>query len=251
MVRRRLKHRGAEAARSFGMLFFAVSFAVLAGCNGVPNEGAGVTDRIPVENKTPTEQASQYLSTSSPGSRRYLVGPQDMLDISVYGAPDLSKTMQVGEDGTINMPLIGQIPAAGKSPSELERNIQSRLNARYLRAAQVTVVVREYNSQRVTVQGAVKSPGVHKMQGEETLMQVLARSGGVDSAVASSDVVLFRTANGARTMTRYDISAIIGGTAPDPAIAPGDVVVVSDSMAKMGLNNVLKVLPLAGLAMAL
>ena len=148
----------------------------------------------------------------------------------------------------INMPLLGQIPAAGKSAAELEREIQTRLNARYMKSSQVTVFVREYNSQRVTVEGAVRTPGVLALRGNDTLMQVIAKSGGLDRDIASSNVAIFRTADGARTATRFDISAIKSGEAQDPRVMPGDVIVVDDSMAKVGLNTVLKVLPLAGTA---
>jgi polysaccharide export outer membrane protein len=128
----------------------------------------------------------------------YLIGPQDVLDITVFQAPDLSKTVLVANDGAINLPLVGQVPAAGKSPSELERDIERRLNARFLKSAQVTITVKEYNSQRITVEGAVRNPGVFPWRGGETLMQVIARSGGLDSNIASDNIVVFRTINGAR-----------------------------------------------------
>ena len=156
--------------------------------------------------------------------------------------------MQVAEDGAINLPLVGQIPAAGKSASQLERDIEARLNARYLKSAQVTVFVKEYNSQRVTVEGAVRSPGVFPLRGNDTLMQVLAKSGGVNKEVASDDVIVFRNADGARTMIRFDISAIRGGAEADPRVLPGDVVLVEESAAKETLNLFLKVLPIAGTA---
>ena len=150
------------------------------------------------------------------------------MDITVFQAPDLSKSVQVAEDGAINLPLVGQIPAAGKSASQLERDIEARLNARYLKSAQVTVFVKEYNSQRVTVEGAVRSPGVFPLRGNDTLMQVLAKSGGVNREVASDNVIVFRNADGARTMVRFDISAIRGGAEADPRVLPGDVVLVEE-----------------------
>jgi polysaccharide export outer membrane protein len=144
-----------------------------------------------------------------------------------------------------NLPLTGQMMAAGKSPSQLEREIQTQLNARYMKSPQVTVFVKEYNSQRVTVEGAVKTPGVFPLRGHETLMQVIAKSGGLDRETASSSVVLFRTTDGARSVTRYDISSIRSGEEPDPQVSPGDVIVVDDSTAKQGLQVFLKLTPLA------
>ena len=150
-----------------------------------------------------------------------MVGPQDVLDITVFQAPDLSKSVQVAEDGAISLPLVGQIPAAGKSASQLERDIEARLNARYLKSAQVTVFVKEYNSQRVTVEGAVRSPGVFPLRGNDTLMQVLAKSGGVNRDIASDNAIVFRNADGARTMIRFDISGNSGRRGSGSAGAAG------------------------------
>jgi polysaccharide export outer membrane protein len=219
-------------------------FAPLTACTGTPGDIGGVSG-APAGQGEIARTAGKYVATSTPGSAGYLVGPQDVLDVTVFKAPDLSKILQVAEDGTINLPLTGQMMAAGKSPSQLEREIQTRLNARYMKAPQVTVFVKEYNSQRVTVEGAVKTPGVFPLRGHETLMQVIAKGGGLDRETASSNVVIFRTNDGARTVARYDITSVRSGGEPDPQILPGDVVVVDDSMAKQGLQVFLKLTPLA------
>ncbi|MCQ4191480.1 polysaccharide biosynthesis/export family protein [Methylocystis suflitae] len=195
--------------------------------------------------------AAEHVAASTPGNAGYLVGPQDVLAIAVFQAPELTQTVQVDENGVVNLPLLGEVPAAGKSPSRLEKEIQARLNARYMKSPQVTVFVKEYNSQRVTVEGAVKTPGVVTLRGDHTLMEVIAKSGGLDRATASSNVVIFRTADGARTATRFDIAAIHGGTERDPQVRPGDVIVVDDSMAKSGFNALMRLLPIAGYAVAI
>lgn len=220
------------------------SIALLAACTGVPGEGANLS--IPAAHRAEIDQAaSKYVSTSTPGAKSYLIGPQDVLDVTVFKAPDLSKSLQVAEDGTINFPLIGQMTAAGKGSSQLEREIASRLDARYIKSPQVTVFIKEYNSQRVTVSGAVRTPGVFPLRGNETLMQVIAKSGGLDKAVSSSDIVIFRTIDGERALARYDFDAIHSGAAPDPQVLPGDIVVAGDSMTKEGLSYLLRLLPLA------
>jgi polysaccharide export outer membrane protein len=241
-----------------GTILLAAAVIALAGCNGVPGDGHELPSQRAAQHETGPENnaalarvASEHLAASTPGNAGYLVGPQDVLDVTVYQAPDLTKTVQVAEDGAINLPLLGQVSAAGKSPSRLEKEIQGRLNARYMKSAQVTVFVKEYNSQRVTVEGSVKNPGVFPLRGDETLMQVIAKSGGLDRERASSDVVIFRTADGVRTATRFDISAIHGGSEQDPRVLPGDVIVVADSTAKTGLSLFLRVLPVAGYAVPL
>jgi polysaccharide export outer membrane protein len=239
-------------AKTLKNLVFASLCAIVAGaCNGVPGEGSAFDSQqqqSPSADAAAAKVASRYVSATTPGSVSYLIGPQDVLDITVFKAPDLSRTVPVAEDGTINLPLIGATPAAGKTPSAVEKEIQKRLDAGYMRAPQVTVVVKEYNSQRVTLEGAVKNPGVFPLRGNDTLEQALAKAGGLDRTTSSDGVVIFRTAGGARTMIRYDLGDIRNGAAEDPAVQPGDVIVVEDSTTKTGLNVVLRVLPIAGYA---
>ena len=220
MVERQLKLPRSGVAGAFGaMVFCAAVAAALSGCAEGPGGGPDIMAQAvtpqregPAAGSAELERAAKkYLAAATPGSAGYLTGPQDVLEITVFKAPELSKTVQVAEDGTINLPLLDQIPAAGKSPAEVERDIQTRLNARFMKAPQVTVFVKEYNSQRVTVEGAVKTPGVLPLRGSETLMQVIAKSGGVDRETAANDVVIFHVADGSRTATRVDISAIRSG----------------------------------------
>jgi polysaccharide export outer membrane protein len=90
--------------------------------------------------------AQQPAAETTPRNDAYKIGPLDVLDVTVFKVPDLSKTVQVDQDGSIYYPLIGQIPAAGKTGHELERDLTQRLDAKYLRSPQVTVIVKEYNS---------------------------------------------------------------------------------------------------------
>ncbi len=168
-----------------------------------------------------------------------------MLDVSVFKVPDLSKTVQVGDDGQISYPLIGEVPAAGKTTHELERELAQRLGDKYLRSPQVTVLVREYNSQRITVEGPVKNSGVYAMKGNTSLVQAIAMAGGIDSTIGSGDVVVFRNIDGRRSVARFDMDAIKKGDAEDPQLQPGDVVVADTSNTKVALHNILSVLPLA------
>lgn len=168
-----------------------------------------------------------------------------MLDVSVFKVPDLSKSVQVGDDGNISYPLIGDVPAAGRTTHELERDLAKRLGDKYLRSPQVTVLVREYNSQRITVEGSVKNSGVYPMKGRTSLVQGIAMAGGIDTTIGSGDVVIFRTIDGKRSVARFDIDEIKKGTAEDPDLQPGDVVVADTSQTKVVLHNVLSVLPVA------
>ena len=119
-----------------------------------------------VRDPSAAQAAEALAAVAKPGNTAYRIGPQDVLDISVFQAPDLSKTVEVADNGTIDVPLIGETPASGKTAQELQRDLNSKLGAKYLQNPQVTVTVKEFNSNRVTVSGAVKSPGVFPYKGE-------------------------------------------------------------------------------------
>ncbi len=180
----------------------------------------------------------------------YKIGPGDVLDVSVFKVPELGRTVTVADTGTVNLPLTGEIVAVGRTPQDVEREVTRKLGAKYLQSPQVTVSIKEYNSQRVTVDGAVKRPGVFPYRSSVSLLQVIAMADGLD-ANSDAAVVVFRQTAGERQAARFDIDAIRNGEAPDPAVKPGDVVVVGSSAAKEAFNNVLKVLPLAGLFVGL
>jgi polysaccharide export outer membrane protein len=191
------------------------------------------------------EAAAKLTSAATPGSSAYKIGPLDVLDVSVFKVPDLSKTVQVGEDGTITYPLIGQVHAAGRTAHDLEVDLKQKLGEKYLRSPQINVLVKEYNSQRVTISGAVKTTGVYAIKGRTTLLQVIAMAGDIDLSTASGDMVVFRTVDGQRSAARFDADLIKNGKAEDPEVLPGDVIVVDTSATKVALSNVLRVLPLA------
>lgn len=184
--------------------------------------------------------------SATPGGEGYRIGSQDVLEISVFQAPDLTKTVQVAESGTINLPLVGDVKAGGVTARELEQELKARYGSRYLHNPQVSVFVREYNSQRVTVEGAVERPGVYPYRGQITLVQLMATAGGLKDVADGSEVMVFRTSTGKREAARFDIDEIKAGRAPDPPVMQGDVVIVGTSTAKKFYNDLMKSLPVVG-----
>jgi polysaccharide export outer membrane protein len=218
-----------------------------------PTSATRVSSHPQTQTKTPTIQDATAAQTveslaavSTPNSRAYRIGPLDVLDISVFAAPDLSKTVEVNEYGMIDLPLLGDTQAAGKTARELQQDINSKLGTKYLQNPQTTVTVKEYNSNRVTVSGAVKNPGVFPYKGE-TLLQFVTMAGGL-APEANSMVVVVREDNGKRSAAKFNVANIQNGNAEDPRMQSGDVIVADTSVMKKGLNNILKVLPLAGFA---
>ena len=103
----------------------------------------------------------------------------------------------------------------------------------------------------MTVEGAVKTPGVHPLKGKTSLLQLVAMSGGLDSAVSDSTVVVFRQTDGKRYAARFDVDAIRKGSAEDPPILPGDVIVANSSAIKSAWGDFLKAMPVASFALLL
>lgn len=204
-----------------------------------------------VHSASAIQAADALTAVAKPGNAAYKIGPLDVLDVSVFKVPDLTKEVQVAEDGTINYPLLGDVPAAGRTAHELEQELAKKLGSKYLRNPQVTVFVKEFNSQRVTVSGAVKTSGVYAIKGSTSLLQVVAMAGDVDINTDSGDVIVFRTINGQRSATRFDIDAIRAGKAADPQVEPGDVVVVDSSATKVAFHNLISAMPIAGTAAVL
>jgi polysaccharide biosynthesis/export protein len=250
-------------------LVLMVCAACLAGCagssgstaslNGGASEAPGYNAQGAVGPVSPTtafaptaaahssaaSQAADALTAVARPGASYKIGPLDLLEISVFKVPDLGKTLQVAEDGSINYPLIGEIEASGKTAKELQQTLAQKLGAKYLHDPQVTVLVKEFNSQRVTISGSIKTSGVYSIKGNTSLMQLVAMAGDIDTSTDSGDIVVFRTIDGQRSAARFDIDLIKSGKAEDPQVLAGDVIVVDSSATKVALSNVMKVLPLA------
>lgn len=194
--------------------------------------------------------ADALAAAATPGDTAYKIGPLDVLDISVFQAPELSKTVEVASNGTIDVPLLGETPVVGKSAYQLQQELNSRYGAKYLQNPQVTVSVKQFNSSRVTISGAVNHPGVFPYKGE-TLLQFVTMAGGL-APEANSMVVVLRQSNGARSGAKFNLSDIEAGRTNDPAMQPGDLVVADTSVVKKGfkviLTPIMKVLPLAAFA---
>ena len=203
----------------------------------------GIRAAAPAGNGQLATAAAEFTAASTPGNTAYKIGALDVLEITVFKVPDLTRTVQVADNGAINFPLVGEVPASGKTAQGVERELTARLGARFLQSPQVSVFVKEYNSQRVTVEGAVKKPGVYPIRGKSSLLQLIAQAEGLDRDTASSEVVVFRQTPGGRAAARFNIDDIRGGRSEDPAMQQGDVIVVDTSATKVAFSYFVKALP--------
>ncbi|HDH97038.1 MAG TPA: hypothetical protein ENF73_04860 [Proteobacteria bacterium] len=158
----------------------------------------------------------------------YTIGPADVIKITVFNEPELSRTVRVAADGTISFPLLGNVEVAGLTPTALEEKLEKLLGERYLVEPQVWVEILEYNSQKVYVLGAVKEPGYYELRGPTTLLEVISRAGGITSDAGKAIVITSKDTGGeakVRVINREKL-LVEGEVSLDVRLSGGDVVYV-------------------------
>ncbi|MFO1493726.1 MAG: polysaccharide biosynthesis/export family protein [Lysobacterales bacterium] len=185
------------------------------------------------------------------GVSEYRIGPMDVIEISVYQLEELSRSVRVNSKGMISLPLLGPLQAAGKTVPELESEITERLAKDFLQEPQVTLYVREYTSQRITVEGAVKSPGIYPLSGKTSLLQAIVIAGGVTEFANPRGIIIFRVIEGKKMAAVFDLRDIRGGNAEDPQVYGDDLIVIDESGTKSAFRSFLQSMPVIGLFQAL
>lgn len=149
------------------------------------------------------------LSAGFVGAADVLLGPGDVLKISVYGSPDLALETRVSEAGEITFPLVGNVTLGGLSVSAAEKKLGGLLEGGgFLRKAQVNIIVTSLQSQQVSVLGQVNRPGRYPLEGKRSVMDILAMAGGI-AGDGSETVSLIRKRNGQSTKEEIDIVAMV------------------------------------------
>lgn len=211
---------------------------LLGGCQTDPMSGKAVQL---------SEELSVPDSTLPIQSRDVRIGPMDLIALSVFGAPDLDASYQVDFEGKLKLPLIGTVHAAGFTASQLAVDLERRLSEKYLQNADVTVRIEESRERFMTVDGSVKNPGMYPVEGQLTLMQAIALSGGATDSANPRRVVVFRQIEGKRHAAAFDLRDIRRGEAEDPLIYANDIVVMDGSEARRTYGDVLRSVPLLAL----
>ena len=228
----------AGAARRFLLMLVALTgAAALSACS------SGRGGKVPYDPATFSAPDTETMSVS-PGQER--IGPLDKLRIDVYQVENLSGEFRVDAQGKVQYPLIGQLDAQGLLPSELGQQIAQKLGERYLRSPSVQVAILEQTEQTITVDGAVRSPGVLPIKGSTTLMRAVALAKGTTEDANPSRVVVFRTVNGQRMAAAFDLKSIRRAEAKDPVIYGNDIVVVDGSSYRGIWRDIMAALPLVG-----
>ena len=151
----------------------------------------------------------------------YRLSLEDVVEVSVWKEPELSRTVPVRPDGKITLPLIGDIQAEGLRPNELEQNVQKQLTA-LVRDPRVTVIVHDVNGAKVFVTGSVLHAGAFPLRSSMNVLQALAMAGGLGEFADRGEISVLR-ADGRRVEVDYD--DLVKGKSK-VSLGPGDTVVV-------------------------
>lgn len=173
------------------------------------------------------------------------VAVSDMLEVTVFQVPDLSRTVQVDDAGNISLPLIGAVKAAGKSVQALQRDIEAAYGRNYLQSPSVSVLVKESAARRVTVDGEVRRAGVFPLPTSSSLLDAIALAGGLSQIADPSKVYVFREVGNTKYVANYNVGDIRRGARANPSVHGGDVVVVFASQSRVALQNLKEVLGVA------
>ena len=217
-----------------------VAALALVGCAGTPRLGGDPGLKVMTAAELPAPVAADFAADTRP----YYVGPLDKLEIDVFGIPELSKReVQVDADGKISFPMAGTLSVGGKTPFEIAQILNYQLRVAHIRDPQVTVLLKEGVSQRITIAGEVKQPGQYPIVGRMSLLRATALAQGTTEFSKLNDVVVFRTVKGQRLAALFDLNAIRHGAYADPELFAGDVVMVGDSQSRRLFKDVLQALP--------
>lgn len=173
------------------------------------------------------------LATLATLGADYRIGPNDLIDVEVFNVPDLKRTVRVNAGGQVSLALIGNISVAGLTAQEAESRIAQKYSEKYLQNPEVSLFIKEFTTQRITVEGAVSKPGIYPVTGTVTLLRALALAGGGANYADMNDVMVFRKSpQGELVREAYDVEKIREGGSPDPVVMAEDVIVVKRSGAR-------------------
>ena len=187
---------------------------------------------------SPTAGRAAPLGTLASLGADYRIGPNDLMDVEVFGVPDLKRTVRVNSSGLISLALIGSVAVAGLSAQAAEELIAQKYTEKYLQNPQVSLFIREFTSQRITLEGAVARSGIYPITGQFTLLRALALAGGGAAYSDLSDIMVFRAGpSGEKVTHTYDLLKIRKGELTDPFIVADDIIVVKRDPLRVGLRD--------------
>ncbi len=157
----------------------------------------------------------------------YVIGAEDVISVAVWKEPDFSSTVPVRPDGMVSLPLLGDVQAAGKTPTQLAADLTTKLQ-KYIEQPRVTVVVTAINSRRIFILGEVNRPGAIAMSADMTVLQAISAAGGPTAYANTKKISILRNEQGKQQKFLFNYKEVIKGANPEQNIQlkPGDTIVV-------------------------
>ena len=202
---------------------FCVAFAALFAA--FPLSAAPAAQSNATIPAAPVAQApAKTPATQDPN---YIIGAQDVLDISVWKEPELTRSVPVRPDGKISIPLLNDVQAAGLTPTQLAMRITSDLK-KFVTNPQVTIIVTQINSQRIYILGEVSRAGAYPLLPQMTMLQALSSAGGFTQFANLKKIYMFRMENGKQVKYPFNYKDVVNGKRPDENVVlrAGDTIVV-------------------------
>lgn len=201
-----------------------IGLLTLSACAGGSSLGSG-SNAVAVAGSLPPPGVTSGVADFTD----YRIGPRDQLSVEVFGAPELKREGEVDAAGNLSLPLVGTVVAGGKTPREVGDAIAAQLRGKYVRDPQVTVNIVKAVGQTVTIDGAVREPGVYPVAGRMSLQQAIASAKGAADLANLDNVVVFRRVNNRQMAALFSLKQIRAGRAVDPQIYGNDIVVVGEN----------------------
>jgi polysaccharide biosynthesis/export protein len=217
-----------------------VPAGALPGAQPAQGQQAGPDNGAAAEkSQSPASINQPTLYTRAPARDGLRIGGGDLLQVSVFGAPDYTHEVRVAEDGTISLPLLGAVHVAGLTPRELAADLRTRFTkGGYFNDPQVSVFVKEYATQGVSVLGEVQKPGVYPLLGARTLFDLLSAAQGTTQTAGDKVFITHRGATQPEVVRlAYDEKGAVQSNVP---VQPGDTIVVQKAGMVYVVGNVQK-----------
>lgn len=170
----------------------------------------------------PAAAPKAVAATTDPN---YIIGADDVIDVSVWNETQVSRTVPVRPDGKISLPLLDDVQAAGLTPTQLGEHITEGLK-KIMKDPQVTVIVTAVNSRRYYITGEVQRAGTYPLLPQMTALQALASSGGFTVFANRSKIYILRNENGKQQRIPFNYDKVVQGKLPDVPLQASDTIVV-------------------------
>lgn len=215
---RNLRQRDCHGARTC-----LVGPLALAAAAGTVLQLWGCAASAPAGPATPLAPSVRAVSLQT-------LGPNDVFEVRVFRHPELSQAYRVGPDGTIDFPLIGVVPVAGRTASQVAADLQLALGTDYIKSPQVSIFIKEYNSQKVSVFGQVSKPGTFPYAAGMNIIEAITMAGGFTNLASKDSVNITRVVDDREVRLTIQVDSILRGAVRNFDLVPGDIVYVPESI---------------------